>query len=286
MKKLLLLICSTVAVLSCGQNNKGNQPQKLLGVPEYMVEQHIVDYINNAESQSLATGQRKIEKLFDDIVLEEQADSTRHAYLRLTELVSKYLYDPNSPLRDEDLYLPFLRKMLDCPYTSEDMKPAYEYEAGVCALNPRESIAADFLFRTTAGRNLHLSDIKSDYVILFFSNPGCEACKEIVETIKSAEFADVMQEEGHLSIVNVYIDQDLKAWRDYVTYYPKSWINGYDPNYIIREDVLYNVRAIPSVYLLGPDKRVVLKDADIMKVLNTLFNIFQQNYESQPQIMG
>lgn len=286
MKKVLPIICFALAVLSCGPRKAGNQPQKLLGVPEYMVEQHISDYIGKAQVQSLATGQRKIEKLFDEIVLEEQADSTRHAYLRLTELVSKYLYDPNSPLRDEDLYLPFLRKMLDCPYTSEDIRPAYEYEAKMCALNPRESIAADFRFRTVAGRDMRLSEIGADYVILFFSNPGCEACKEIVETIKSAGFADVMQENGDLAIVNVYIDQDLKAWRDYVGFYPKSWINGYDPDYIIREDVLYNVRAIPSVYLLGPGKTVLLKDADIIRVLDTLFNIFQQDYESQPQIVG
>ena len=286
MRKVLLLISLVFAAISCGQRKQDNQSQKLLGVPEYMVEQHIVDYLHKAQVQSLATGRRKMEKLFDDIVLEEQADSTRHAYLRLTELVSKYLYDPNSYLRDEDLYLPFLKKMIDSPYTSEDIRPAYVYEAQMCALNPRESVAADFLFRTVSGRNIRLSDIKSDYVILFFSNPGCEACKEIVETIKSAEFADVMQEEGTLTVLNVYIDQDLKAWRDYLSYYPKTWINGYDPNYIIREDVIYNVRAIPSVYLLGPGKTVVLKDADIIRVLDTLFNIYQQEYESQTQTMG
>lgn len=282
MKKVLLLLFCAFSVFSCGQRKSANEPEKLLGVPEYMVEQHIVDYIHKAQIQSLATGRRKMEKLFDDIVLEEQSDSTRHAYLRLTELVSKYLYDPNSPMRDEDLYLPFLRKMLDCPYTSEDIKPAYEYEARMCALNPRESIATDFRFRTASGKNMRLSDIKSEYVILFFSNPGCEACKEIVETIKSAQFADEMQKEGELVVANIYIDQDLKAWRDYLSYYPDSWFNGYDPDYIIREDVVYNVRAIPSVYLLGPEKRVMLKDADIIRVLDTLFNEYQQKHESQP----
>lgn len=286
MKKALLLIICVFSAFSCGQRKAGNQPVKLLGVPEYMVEQHIVDYIAKAQMQSLATGQRKMEKLFDQIVLDQQTDSTTHAYLRLTELVSKYLYDPNSPLRDEDLYLPFLRRMLESPYTSEDMIPAYRYEAEMCALNPRESVAADFLFRTDKGKNLRLSDIGSDYVILFFSNPGCEACKEIVETIKSAEFAGIMQGKGNLTIANIYIDNDLKAWRDYLRFYPETWINGYDPGYVIREDVIYNVRAIPSVYLLGPGKKVLLKDADIMRVLDTLYNIFQQDYESQSQTVG
>ena len=55
--------------------------------------------------------------------------------------------------------------------------------------------------------------------------------------------------------------------------YPKEWYNGFDPDLVIRNDKVYNVRAIPSLYLLASDKTVILKDADperLFSILQTL----------------
>ena len=62
-------------------------------------------------------------------------------------------------------------------------------------------------------------------------------------------------------MVNIYIDEDLDAWRSYQDFYPDSWHNGYDQDYKVRNDLLYSVRAIPSLYMLDSDKRVLMKDA-------------------------
>jgi hypothetical protein len=43
--------------------------------------------------------------------------------------------------------------------------------------------------------------------------------------------------------------------------YPDNWYNGFDPDMVIRGESLYNVRAIPSLYLLDKDKIVLMKDA-------------------------
>ena len=277
MKKVFFIFVAALCVCCCApKKSKTVVTPTLLRVPEYMIEQHLVDYISDAVSLPLAEGQRKMVELFEDMEAEEASDSTKHAFLRISELVSKYLYDPNSPLRDEDVYLPFVQRLAESSYTSDDIRPAYVYEARMCALNPRESKAADFVFRNLKGRDRHLYDVQADYTLLFFSNPGCEACKEIVQTVRSAVFAEKMIKDGELAVVNVYIDEDLDAWKDYVDYYPASWLNGYDPKYIIRGNTLYNVRAIPSVYLLDSQKTVMLKDADIVKVLNTLYNIKNQ----------
>jgi len=275
MKKVLYIILAFALLCSCAQKQKPKVVSTLLGVPEYLVEEHIVECITRAQGLSLPDGQKEIEYLFDRINSEEESDTTKHAYIRLTEIVCNYLYDPNSPLRDEDLYYSFLKKMIDSPHTSKDILPAYKYEMSVCALNPRESQASDFVFKTPDGKLLRLYDIKAGHTILFFSNPGCQACKDIIQTIESAQFLEEMISKGELSIVNVYVDRELDEWRAYLDNYPTSWINGYDPNYVIREDVLYNLRAIPSVYLLDEDKTVLLKDADIVKVINYLYTLNQ-----------
>ena len=55
--------------------------------------------------------------------------------------------------------------------------------------------------------------------------------------------------------------------------YPEEWYNGFDPDYVIRTDQLYNVRAIPSLYLLDADKKVMLKDATTEKLFGVLENL-------------
>ena len=44
-------------------------------------------------------------------------------------------------------------------------------------------------------------------------------------------------------------------------------------DYTIRKDLTYNVRAIPSLYVLDKDKKVVMKDAPVEKVIPYLENI-------------
>ena len=55
--------------------------------------------------------------------------------------------------------------------------------------------------------------------------------------------------------------------------YPDEWYNGFDPDMVIRNDELYNVRAIPSLYLLDKDKRVILKDAPENKIFQYLMSV-------------
>jgi thiol-disulfide isomerase/thioredoxin len=134
-------------------------------------------------------------------------------------------------------------------------------EAENCSLNRIGQTAADFSFSDRKGRVYRLHEIKADWTILFFSNPGCKACKDIIEYIKSIEGITPMIIANHVAVVNVYIDEDLGEWYDYMPYYPKNWYNGYDHNLMVRSENLYDVRAIPSLYLLDKDKKVVLKDA-------------------------
>ena len=68
-------------------------------------------------------------------------------------------------------------------------------------------------------------------------------------------------------MADIFIDREVDAWKAKAATYPKNWINGYDHNFTIREDLIYNVRAIPSLYLLDSSKRVILKDAPVEQVL-------------------
>lgn len=242
------------------------------GVPMDEIEVALSNFIGILDNVPLSESQKAVTRMFDRICEEERADTSVHYYALMTQMVSKYLYDPNSPLRNEDYYLPFVRLMAESPLTPEDMRAAYRYEAESCAICQCGTVAPDFKMRTAAGKTLNLYDVKAEYIMLFFSNPGCAACKEIIDEVMGVpEMVDRVN-SGAVAVVNVYIDEDLAAWREYEPNYPESWISCYDVFRTIRNERLYDVRAIPSLYLLDADKTILLKDAPTQKMINRILN--------------
>lgn len=159
------------------------------------------------------------------------------------------------------------------PGLSAEMKDKFARDARLCALNRVGTKAADFTFADRRGRMHTLYGVKAPYTLLFFSNPGCEACMNIINVLKGEPQISELIASGKLAVLNIYIDEDLEAWRSYMPIYPEEWYNGFDPDFVIRNDLLYNVRAIPSLYLLDVDKIVLLKDAPENRVFDYLVRL-------------
>ncbi|MCD8313809.1 MAG: DUF5106 domain-containing protein [Bacteroidales bacterium] len=252
-------LADTTASYLCDSTHVG-------GVARDEVTKQFVDYITYLHMTDLPEAQRSIKRLYDVTSRCELSDTASNVFDFLLDLIDKYLYDPNSPYRDEDIYGAYAAEMAGFPLYTPEKQSYYRYQADLCALNQRGTQAADFVFRDARGRDRNLYSINAEYILLFFSNPGCPACKEIIETLSGELNVSALISAGKLAVANIYIDEDLQGWRDYMPIYPDNWYNGYDPNYLIRGETLYNVRAIPSLYLLDRDKTVLLKDApnDVM----------------------
>jgi len=203
----------------------------------------------------------------------QTANPTSNVFGFFEEMVPKYLYDPNSPVRDEDLYNPYVKGLSTSELSSEGLRPAYTRDASMCSLNQVGSKAAEIVFTTLEGKRMTLSGIKADRTLLFFSNPGCPACEDVVRRLMGNAGIKQQVSSGKLAVVNLYIDLERDKWKEMAKDYPKSWLNGYDQDYKIRQDLTYNIRAIPSLYILDKEKVVLMKDAPVEKVIPYLENI-------------
>ena len=231
------------------------------GVRKDDVEQKFANWLAVLDAVELGMAEKSVSRLYDRAVACERKDSSSNVFETFTSLVEKYLYDPNSPLRNEDLYGPYAERLANCEFIDEGRRDAYAYDAKLSALNRIGTKAADFRFEDKNGKVRRLYDIKADFTVLFFSNPGCEACKEIINSLREMPQIDFLISARRIAVLNIYIDEDLEAWRSYMPIYPENWYNAFDPDFVIRMDQLYNVRAIPSLYLLDKDKTVIMKDA-------------------------
>ena len=243
------------------------------GVSKDDVEQKFANWISVLDAAGMKTAEKAISSLYNKAYACEQKDTSSNVFETFTDLVNKYMYDPNSPLRNEDYYGVYAARLSSCEAISVPMREKYARDARLCSLNKVGTKAADFRFADKRGKINTLYNIKAPYTLLFFSNPGCEACMNIINVLKGEPAIAELISSGKMAVLNIYIDEDLDAWRSYMPVYPEEWNNGFDPDFVIRNENLYHVRAIPSLYLLGADKTVILKDAPENKVFDYLVNI-------------
>ncbi|MBE6231668.1 MAG: DUF5106 domain-containing protein [Bacteroidales bacterium] len=240
------------------------------GVSAEIVEQKFADWAYMLDMVDIKVASDAVGRLYDRALAYERKDTLSNIFETFIELTDKYLYNPNSPLRNEDYYLPFVSRLSVFEGLDEHQRKKYERQTRLCSLNRIGTKAADFRFSDKSGRMRRLYDIKAPLTLLFFSNPGCDACMNIIQVLKDEPMISSMISEGKLAVLNIYIDEDIQEWYSYMPVYPEQWYNGFDPDLVIRTDVLYDVRAIPSLYLLDADKDVVMKDAPENKVFEYL----------------
>lgn len=217
-----------------------------------------LQYVDTAEVQSAITA----------MLTHMEADSV--AYAHFCMLSEKYLYDPNSPMRNENFYIPVLRQMLASSRLTEPekirpadrLKQAYKNRPGMKA--------TDFSYVTPKGKTARLSQLQSEYILLFFYDPDCTSCREFENVLSEMPLILDLQEKGILRVLAIYPDTDENEWLLKSSQMPEGWIVGWNKQGDIRSKTLYEIRATPTLYLLDKQKNVILKDAPLERIIRHL----------------
>jgi len=173
--------------------------------------------------------------------------------------------DPNSSYRNQQLYGQLLHEKLNSKYYSDVEKEVAEGKLKMLQQNNVGHPANDFTYITPAGYKRKMYEIKSRFTLLFFNNPDCPACKEMKAALNESSIISGMIKTGELKILAMYTDRDEKLWLDSLPSYPAKWIAGRDENEYLYKNKVYDLRAIPTIYLLDSQKKVLLKDASSVK---------------------
>ncbi len=172
-------------------------------------------------------------KSADDMMNRAKVDSAMYAYF--AKMSEDNFYHPNSPYRNDDVFAAVLENIIAWDGASELSKLRPRAQLATLLRNRVGDPASDF---SIPGEDRRLYDIRSEYTLLFFSEHGCPICGLLTEDLEASDLVQRYVKGGKLSIVYVYPEEMLPADRE-----------------------LYDLRARPSMYLLGRDKRVLLKDA-------------------------
>lgn len=201
-----------------------------------------------------------------------RAEASRPVLDFFAEMASEVLYDPNSPLRNDEYYIPILEELAVSPLMDEYDRQIPQHTLHIVKQNRLGTIANNFTYTLANGTQHTLHKLDADYTILLFNNPGCEMCKEVITEVEHSKTLTELSTKYRIVTLAIYPDEDIEAWREYLPQMPKGWICGYDKEQAITTQRLYDLKAIPSLYLLDHDKHVLVKDgvsiSDIERIIS------------------
>lgn len=227
----------------------------LISRPE-ITEQVFVDFI------SILPHTPKAQEAVDTLFRRALAD--REMLYHFISLGDKYLYEPNSPMHDEELHILFLRALVNHPGLEETDRIRPRHLLEMALKNRPGDVATDFTVVCRDGRSRRLSDIKAGYVLVYFNDPDCEDCRRVKELLTLSPVVNDLLESGRLKLLSVCVEGKTPAWEK--AEFPAGWIDGYDADQRLTREQVYDLKAMPTLYLLDAEKRVILKDASFEQV--------------------
>ena len=197
-------------------------------------------------------------------------NATMFAYIG--SLYQKYYYDAKSPFRNEELYIPALESLLSSRLLPRKDYERYDFQLEMIHKNRVGTKSADFMYTLPNGAWKRMYALKSNYLILFFNTPNCENCAETRSEIENSEILNEVfyrnsYSRNMLTVLSVYPEADIKSWREALPEMPqKNWIHVFDKNRIITRKRVYDIKAIPTIYLLNRNKKILLKDTSVEEI--------------------
>jgi len=196
-----------------------------------------------------------------------KAKSNRASFDHFVKLYEHYLYDGNSPMRNDVLYESVLRYLIKTDLLSDLEKEAYRPVYKLVLRNKVGQIAEDFSYITADGSTQKLSDGKAKFTLLLFYDPDCSHCKETIQQLRDTP--QLVQLFAQLQVKILAVDPwgDRNKWKNYQSELSYEWINGFDNEGKVLAFNLYDLKASPTIYLLDENKRVLLKDTYLQQVI-------------------
>lgn len=118
--------------------------------------------------------------------------------------------------------------------------------------------APDFKASTLDGKSFQLSDYRGKYILLDFWATWCGPC--LAETPNLKKIHDAFGNRGDFVLIGLSLDRDAEKPRTYLKENQCGWVDGFLGDWG-KDKVTkkYGVQGIPSIWLIGPDGKIVHK---------------------------
>lgn len=197
------------------------------------------------KNKTLVSTDKLIEKLSKNPILLTQ-------FMKAAE---ENLYGPRAEVWIDEIYLKFLEAAVKNKKIPAARKKRYQDQLGILKSTAVGETAPGFNFTGTDGKDGRYFPMTTP-TLVFFGDPTSSDWRMWRLKMETNTSLVKAIEKGQLNIIYI-VDSDLPGWNKEVASYPSTWTVGCAPD--IRNT--YDLRATPSVYLIGSDGKIILKNA-------------------------
>ncbi len=148
--------------------------------------------------------------------------------------------------------------------------------------------APDLILQDTTEKNwVDIRDIKNEYKILVFWDPGCGHCKKEIPKIKKL-YEEIKSRNLDIEVIGVNTELENKDWRKYIRENDLNWINISDNpevnqnprKYIVEDKVttlnslnfrdIYDIFSTPQIFLIDKNNNIKAKKIGVFNLVEIL----------------
>lgn len=225
-------------------------------------------FANYAMILGLATPGPQLQACVDSLLA--KASVNKDALRLLCSLAATYLYEPESPMANDRLYLYFVEAQLQSPDTPEVEQQRLQYQKQTIMMNRPGTPPADFTFAGRDGAEHRLSEaIAGRRTLLMFYSPDCGDCHRAMADIKANESLRRMISDGSLQVLAIADADEPELWQKHAGRVPDCIIDVLDTTGIVDQE-LYDIPYTPTFMLIGADGKVLLKNRPLREIISAL----------------
>lgn len=198
--------------------------------------------------------QYTIDRLF------ENASANPKAYALLSDIAAKYLFEPESPVFNEQAYSYFANAQLGSTIISEARRQRLSWEAQMAALNLPGTKVNDFIYEARNGKECgFVSAIVGKPTLTIFYDPDCHDCHNFIQHLSADSTVNNAIADGLCNIAAIAVYESAERWDETAPQMPSNWIVGLDITDVEGNDLFY-MPAIPSIIVTDSEANVICKN--------------------------
>lgn len=267
MKRYFLLAAMALALCGCSNSEVPDLVFRRKGKCLQLSERQLDRYAGMISRAS----DDDARKLFDigysiaDSIALEEVDGT---LLVFADDIRKRFFDPNSPFRNDRLYSIALDREKECrSWTSFDLK-RISWAQKILESNAVGSIVNDIALGGYRETTLH--KLTDRPVVLLLYGEKCDACLNLIDAAGKSGTLLEKSGNGEIRLVSLYVGEDPEEFIGRPQQLD-GWENYFDLLSAMSSEVVFDVRLIPSLYLIASDGTVIVRGTlDVTEVESKL----------------